>query len=133
VRNLQNGHDAKTQIEKSIQQKKGKVDVWELDMGSYPSIQAFAERAEELERLDVVVLNAGVYIVDYKKSRYGWEETLQINAISTALLGILLLPNSAPRSSQPHSASGVCIEHQLPKNYTRCPWSWEREGAGADS
>jgi NAD(P)-dependent dehydrogenase (short-subunit alcohol dehydrogenase family) len=45
-----------------------------------------------LQRVDGVVLNAGIFGVQYKERGYGWEEVLQINVLSTALLGILLLP-----------------------------------------
>lgn len=69
------------------------MEVWHLDLNSYETIQEFASRASsELDHLDVVVLNAGVYMLKYEKSPYGWEETLQVNVLSTALLGLLLLP-----------------------------------------
>lgn len=61
-------------------------------MNSYESIQDFGKRASDLDHLDVAILNAGVYMVKYEKSPYGWEETLQVNLLSTAFLGILLLP-----------------------------------------
>ena len=39
---------------------KAKIEVWQLDMTSYPSIQDFAQRAEkELSTLNMVLLNAG--------------------------------------------------------------------------
>ncbi|KAK5626217.1 hypothetical protein RRF57_001932 [Xylaria bambusicola] len=79
---------------------KGRIDIWQLDMSSYPSIQEFAERAATLERLDIVVLNAGVLMSAYKESSYGWEETLQVNLLSTALLGLLLLPLLEKTSSE---------------------------------
>jgi NAD(P)-dependent dehydrogenase (short-subunit alcohol dehydrogenase family) len=69
------------------------IEVWQLDMASHASVAAFARRArEELDRLDVAVLNAGVYMVAREVSAQGWEQTLQVNALSTALLGVLLLP-----------------------------------------
>jgi hypothetical protein len=46
------------------------VLVWELDQESFPSIQAFAERAaRELDRLDIVILCAGVKLLDFIKSK----------------------------------------------------------------
>ncbi|KAL2137286.1 hypothetical protein VTI74DRAFT_5017 [Chaetomium olivicolor] len=70
-----------------------KIELWHLDMDSYASIAAFAQRAtDELDRLNVAVLNAGVYEVAYGVSAYGWERTLQVNTLSTALLAVLLLP-----------------------------------------
>jgi NAD(P)-dependent dehydrogenase (short-subunit alcohol dehydrogenase family) len=74
----------------------GEVDVWELDMNSYESIIGFVRKVDEElvggKRLDVVVLNAGVYMVEHRVGRYGVEETLQVNTLSTVLLGVLLLP-----------------------------------------
>lgn len=70
-----------------------KVDVWQLDLLDYASIRAFAARVEsELDRLDIAVLNAGVYSRQYAQSAYGWERTLQVNTLSTAALALLLLP-----------------------------------------
>lgn len=69
------------------------IDVFQLDMSSYDSIRAFAKQVEQLERIDIAILNAGV-----RKTKFevvpstGHEETTQINYLSTALLCILLLP-----------------------------------------
>ena len=70
------------------------VKVWQLDMSSYDSIRAFTQRAQEdLSRLDIVILNAGVRKSSFETVRStGHEETIQINYLSTALLTILLLP-----------------------------------------
>ncbi|KAL0260434.1 hypothetical protein SLS55_004121 [Diplodia seriata] len=70
------------------------IDVWEVDFLDFESVRRFAERVvgEEVERLDAAVLNAGVSMKELKRSRHGWEETLQVNVLGTALLGVLLLP-----------------------------------------
>lgn len=71
----------------------GIVRVWELDMNRYDSLRALATRVkDELPRLDIALLNAGVVQPHCRKSPEGWEETLQVNVLSTVLLGILLLP-----------------------------------------
>ncbi|CAM1501322.1 Fc.00g104840.m01.CDS01 [Cosmosporella sp. VM-42] len=70
-----------------------KIEVWQLDMLSYKSIQAFAKRCSTLSRLDMVILNAGVGAADFKTDpATGHEETIQVNYLSTTLLAILLLP-----------------------------------------
>ena len=100
VRNADKGAKAKAAIEErllngtsSSSSSSCRVDVWELDMNSYTSVKAFAARAEtELARLDVALLNAGVWMMKYETSPAGWEETLQVNVLSTALLALLLLP-----------------------------------------
>lgn len=70
------------------------VQVWALDLASYASVQAFAARAAtELDRLDAVVCNAGMYV--YKSGfslAEGQEVTITVNVVSTLLLGVLLLP-----------------------------------------
>lgn len=91
VRDIKKGEVARAAIETRTG-KSGHVEVWQLDMSSYASIQAFADRAKQLARLDIAVLNAGVNKASHVISKYGWEETLQINTISTVLLGLLLLP-----------------------------------------
>ncbi|KAF7370345.1 hypothetical protein MSAN_00665900 [Mycena sanguinolenta] len=71
------------------------IEVWELDMTCFASVTAFAKRTNaELERLDGVVLNAGMLAWEWDVTADGWERTqvLQVNALSTGLLGVLLLP-----------------------------------------
>ncbi|KAK3077032.1 hypothetical protein LTS18_011385 [Coniosporium uncinatum] len=83
----------KVQVEIEARTKKTTTDVWDLDMDSYDSVRAFADRVNnDLERLDGAVLNAGLMMTKYKKSDYGWEETIQVNVLSTVLLSLLLLP-----------------------------------------
>lgn len=36
------------------------IEVWKLDMLSYESVQAFAQRCAGIDRLDMAILNAGV-------------------------------------------------------------------------
>ncbi|KAI1349861.1 hypothetical protein F5Y01DRAFT_287779 [Xylaria sp. FL0043] len=69
------------------------IEVWHLDYSSYDSIASFADRArDDLERLDIVVLNAGIYRIPRVILPTGHEEDVQVNYLSTALLTILLLP-----------------------------------------
>lgn len=92
VRTLSKGEEAKRQIEQRTG-RTGVLDVWHLDMMDYGSIQEFANRTtRELERLDIAVLNAGVAMIDFKQSQYGYEQTLQVNVLSTTLLALLLMP-----------------------------------------
>lgn len=100
VRNLEKGRAAKSVIEARTH-RADCVEVWQLDMNSYDSIRAFASRAfKELDHLDIAVLNAGVFMPTYQESPHGWEETMQVNTLSTALLGLLLLPKlKASRSA----------------------------------
>lgn len=96
VRSIAKGEEAAAPIRKA--HPTCKVDVWELDMESYHSIQAFAKRIEALPRLDMAILNAGIAAgssVARLTSTTTHEETIQVNYLSTALLAILLLPTLA--------------------------------------
>lgn len=80
------------------------IDVWELDMLSFRSVQAFASRCDkEAGRLHVAVLNAGFGTVKFTRVEEGRhrESTLQVNYLSTALLAILLIPKLKSTVSSP--------------------------------
>jgi NAD(P)-dependent dehydrogenase (short-subunit alcohol dehydrogenase family) len=91
-RSLERGNKAKEVIEQRTK-RSGVVQIWELDMCSFKSVMAFADRvSREIPRLDIALLNAGLLQRDYNVTADGWEEVLQVNTLSTALLGLLLLP-----------------------------------------
>ncbi|KAK4554091.1 hypothetical protein LTR86_008932 [Recurvomyces mirabilis] len=103
VRSVEKGEQAKQEIEHRSRRKDCLL-VWQLDMLDYGSVQAFAERASrDLHRLDVVVLNAGVLKTKFEKSAYGWEETLQVNLLSTVLLALLLTPKLKASKTEEHT------------------------------
>lgn len=81
------------------------IDIWPLDMDSFDSVVAFGKRAQELDRLDIVLLNAGVKKQMWEQNKLtGHEATIQVNHYSTALLSLLLLPPlraTAARHSKP--------------------------------
>ncbi|TVY80673.1 Short chain dehydrogenase yanD [Lachnellula suecica] len=79
------------------------VEVWNLDLSVYDSIVAFTEKTKSLERLDFVVLNAGIGPAKHQLNQCtGHEECIQVNYLSTALLAVLLLPVvKSKRSNQP--------------------------------
>ncbi|KAI0141769.1 NAD(P)-binding protein [Xylariaceae sp. FL1272] len=68
------------------------LEVWPLDYLSYDSITAFTERAERLDHIDLVVLNAGIYrtTINIIQST-GHEENVQVNYLSTVFLLVQLL------------------------------------------
>jgi len=103
VRNEAKGQAACTQLLSGRQIKDGTIEVWKLDMVSYESVVAFAERAKSLERLDIAILNVGIMNITYKRvASTSHEESLQVNLLSTALLTVLLLPIfKAQKSSEP--------------------------------
>jgi NAD(P)-dependent dehydrogenase (short-subunit alcohol dehydrogenase family) len=103
-RNSERGRQAKQALERRTG-RTGVVQLWPLDMSSFQSVQEFASRVNrELPALHVALLNAGVMHRDYVLSYDGWEDTLQVNTLSTALLGLLLLPKLRETSSSHYHA-----------------------------
>jgi NAD(P)-dependent dehydrogenase (short-subunit alcohol dehydrogenase family) len=81
-----------------------RIEVWELDMESFRSVQAFVARAErELDRLHVAVLNAGLGKLKFERVDEGGchEVTIQVNYLATALVSFLLLSKLKPTASSP--------------------------------
>lgn len=65
--------------------------MWPLDLSSFESVKAFTGQVKGLERLDVVVENAGMMTAVWKTID-GYESTVLTNVISTELLALLVLP-----------------------------------------
>jgi NAD(P)-dependent dehydrogenase (short-subunit alcohol dehydrogenase family) len=102
VRSLERGEAAAAKMRQL--HPKAKIEAWELDMSSYPSVQAFARRCEILQHIDIVILNAGLTRMTFHTcATTGHEELLQVNYISTVLLAVLLLPvlRAKARSRRP--------------------------------
>ena len=83
-----------------LQYPRADIQVWELEMESYDSVIAFAERAfKDLKRLDIVILNAGTLQDDVYQAAYTKHEIMfQVNYLSTALLARLFVPVLRKRS-----------------------------------
>lgn len=90
VRNIKKGQKAKASIEKSTA-RQGVVEVWQLDLTSYESVKQFAKKAQGLQRLDVLLENAGVMSERWAMAEQD-ELSVTTNVVSTFLLGLLLLP-----------------------------------------
>lgn len=97
---------------------KAHIEVWILDMESYQSVQDFAVRCQKLDRLDVVILNAGCGKMHFSRcgGDNGREVTLHVNYLATILLAILMVPilkRKAPASENPgqttHSPGRITI------------------------
>jgi len=104
VRNTEKGKAAAAKLSSEFSTKAASIEVWELDMSVYDSVVAFADRVESLERLDTVVLNAGMWsALDRAFNKYtGHEEVIQVNYLSTCLLALLLLRVArSKRANQP--------------------------------
>ncbi|KAH7303661.1 hypothetical protein B0I35DRAFT_446378 [Stachybotrys elegans] len=89
-RSAEKGEAARKDIE-SAEAVSGVVEVWPLELGSYESIKAFCARADKLDRLDVVVANAGLQ--SFKCEYYeGYERQTFVHVIAPVLMVLLLLP-----------------------------------------
>ncbi|KAJ6519137.1 hypothetical protein C8R45DRAFT_1065919 [Mycena sanguinolenta] len=114
VRDLKKGDAAKEEIVAQTGMDGAAIEVWELDMARFASVAAFAKRANaELERLDGVVLNAGMLAWEWGLTADGWERTLQVNVLSTGLLGVLLLPLLQRTSTLPNPLPDTAIAPHL--------------------
>jgi NAD(P)-dependent dehydrogenase (short-subunit alcohol dehydrogenase family) len=81
--------------------KPGIIRCYELDMSTIAGTKRFVEKLTVLENeIEVIVLNAGCYTTKFTASPDGYEETLQVNVLSTSLLAVLLLPWLDDRSKQ---------------------------------
>jgi NAD(P)-dependent dehydrogenase (short-subunit alcohol dehydrogenase family) len=92
VRSPSKGEVARKELSANRAPGSFEIDVWSLDLSSYDSIVAFAARAKTLDRLDIAVLNAGLWKVTENFVPGGFEESIQINYLSNILLMTLLLP-----------------------------------------
>ena len=114
-RSAEKGNIAKADIEKTTK-KKSIVEIWPVDLASYDSVKAFCARAQTLDRLDIVVENAGIATPKFE-SREGCESTITINVISTFLMAILLLPKLRETATKfgvtPHMTITTSDAHQM--------------------
>ncbi|CZR70276.1 related to enoyl-CoA hydratase/isomerase [Phialocephala subalpina] len=89
-RSLPKGEAAALDIETSLNLK-NVVEVWQVDLSSWSSVQEFTKKAEGLERLDVVCENAAI-AREYYTTLEGWESGVATNVIGTFLMALNLLP-----------------------------------------
>lgn len=93
VRSLAKGEAAAKAIKDTLPaESKIVIEVWPLDMANYQSIKDFAKRASSLERLDVLLENAGITGSRQWVEFEGEESVIVTNVIGTFLLALLLLP-----------------------------------------
>ena len=129
VRSLEKGNAAKARLKQAYPSKGDAIDILPLDMNSYKSISEFTETINtRYQTLDVALLNAGISNRLYSVSPEGWEETLQVNTISTTLLGLLLLPKLRASKRDQSSVHMVIVSSGLHKGVTA-----QEIGAGSEN
>lgn len=124
VRTLARGASALHDIETSTH-KPHIAELWELDLGSYASVQAFAARASALPRLDAVIANASIATQKYAQLEDN-ESTITVNVVSTFLLILLLLPTLRASAARWNIAPTVTVVSSAAHRWTRFA---ERESA----
>ncbi|KAK1225847.1 hypothetical protein PQX77_011209 [Marasmius sp. AFHP31] len=77
-----------------------RIELWVSDLASFDSVRSVKDRIAGLERLDIIVENAGVAMGEYKLTEDGWETTMQVNLLSTALRILLHLPKLIETASK---------------------------------
>ena len=119
VRNTKAGDDAKNDIVSTAKVDPSAIEVWPLDLSSYASVKAFAERASKLPRLDVLLENAG--IAGPGGTAEGHERMLTVNVISTFLLALLLLPKMKSTAKQHDTEPRLTIVSSSVHGWTDLP------------
>ncbi|KAL4778861.1 hypothetical protein BJX76DRAFT_352265 [Aspergillus varians] len=97
VRNLQKGKACVTDLlnDKAVMARASepKIHVLELDMELYESVQRFSKKlTATIPKVDILILNAGICIFDYTRTKHGHERTMQVNYWSNVLLVAEMIP-----------------------------------------
>ncbi|KAH7922272.1 NAD(P)-binding protein [Leucogyrophana mollusca] len=106
---LRTGFSADSLVEVGNETGYNRAELWLVDLADFASVIAFANKFERGGgRLDVLVMNAGILMTEYEGTVDGWESTIQVNHLSTALLSLLLLPHLW-KSASPSKPSRLVI------------------------
>ncbi|KAF9442180.1 NAD(P)-binding protein [Macrolepiota fuliginosa MF-IS2] len=89
------------------------VERWSIDLSSFDSVRAFADRAiKELGRIDVLLFNAAILPSPggkYEATSDNYEIALQVNVLSQSLLGLLLVPKIIETSKKHSTAPRIVV------------------------
>ncbi|OLN96435.1 Retinol dehydrogenase 11 [Colletotrichum chlorophyti] len=121
VRNLEKGRAAKEDIVATTNCAQDAIEVWQLDMSSYASVQSFASRVStELDRVDVFIANAGIVQPKYEKMEED-EATITVNVVSTFLLALLVLPKMKETAAKYNTRPTLTITSSEVHAWTKFP------------
>lgn len=125
VRSIEKGDAAAKQLHAATGagNSSAKIDVWQLDMETYDSIQAFVQKCQEtLTRIDFVILNAGLGAMTFSAvPSTGHEKTIQVNHLSTALLATLLLPVLRSKSMGRNRPARLTVVNSVTAHLCKIP------------
>ncbi|PKS06078.1 hypothetical protein jhhlp_007912 [Lomentospora prolificans] len=114
-------------VKKEIEEELGQANkpiprilVWQIDMMTFAGCQEVGQKARELKYLDHVLLTAGILAFNRRESPEGWETSIQVNFLSTALISLLLLPRlkSSPGNPNPPVLTFVTTFGIYPSSFT---------------
>ncbi|KAI4165350.1 MAG: hypothetical protein LQ342_001218 [Letrouitia transgressa] len=120
VRTTSKGDTARQQILKSEKKDPSVVEVWPLDLSSYASIKDFAKKAQALQRIDVLVQNAGIVTYNFTLTE-GNESSITTNVISPFLLSLLLLPKLRETAVKFNTFPRLVLVESFVHHHTKFP------------
>ncbi|OQO05735.1 hypothetical protein B0A48_09829 [Cryoendolithus antarcticus] len=82
--------------------KRPNVLVWTVNMMSYASCAELGRKIKTLKSLDHALLTAGILSFSRRESPEGWETSMQVNYLSSALLALFILPVLKSSASNPN-------------------------------
>lgn len=126
VRSTSKGEAAKAEIVRECKVAPNVIDVWPLDYSKYASCKEFAARLATLDRVDAVVLNAGITTEKFEIFEDN-ESQVTVNVVSTVLLALLVLPAlRASATKNKGSTPIITIVGSGVHAYTKFPEQKER-------
>jgi NAD(P)-dependent dehydrogenase (short-subunit alcohol dehydrogenase family) len=100
------------------------IEIYELDLADYTKTVTFASKfTAEVKKLDIAILNAGIFQVSHGLSPSGNEYELQVNFLSNSLLALYLHPLLA-QSGTPANPSVLTFVNSMAHalTYTKPPY-----------
>ncbi|KAK5659363.1 hypothetical protein OQA88_1456 [Cercophora sp. LCS_1] len=93
---------------------------WNIDMMTFAGSRELAKKAKGLKALDHALMTAGILAFNRRESPEGWETSIQVNYLSSALNGLLLLPilKSSPGNPNPPVLTFVTSFGIYPSSFT---------------
>ncbi|KAK4221178.1 short-chain dehydrogenase [Podospora fimiseda] len=96
VRTLEKGQLTKSRLLSLVPSRSADADtisIIPVNLDTFSSVISFISQLEtETQTLDIALLNAGLGNPTYEEAPTGWEQAVQVNVLSAALMAVLLLP-----------------------------------------
>lgn len=99
------------------------ITVMTVDLSTFDSVKEFVRRVnEQIPQLHIALLCAGVMTSKFETTPDGFEEALQVNVLSTALMALLLLPKLRSTVSDGGFLPHLCILNSLATQEIKEEW-----------